>query len=52
MCSSSRVERSILREVEDVVDHLEQVLRGLRRKCGVLSLFFRHVGGFQQLQHP
>ena len=39
------------REVEDIVDHLEQVLGGLRRKRGIFGLLFGHPGGFQQLQH-
>ncbi|MNZ83095.1 hypothetical protein D3C78_1018150 [compost metagenome] len=39
------------REIEDVVDHLEQVFGGLRCQCGVLGLLRRHLGGLQQLQH-
>ena len=33
------------REVEDIVDHLEQVLGGLRRKRGILCLLFGHPAG-------
>ncbi len=55
-----KIERNVLqlqfrtldaREVENVVDDLQQVLGGLRRKGGVLDLLLGHLGGFQQLQH-
>ena len=38
-------------EVEDVVDHLEQVLGGLGGQRRVLGLLVVEFGGFQQLQH-
>ncbi|MNF08704.1 hypothetical protein D3C80_2091910 [compost metagenome] len=37
------------REVENVVDDLEQVLGGLRGQRCVLDLLLGHFGGFQQL---
>ena len=39
------------REIEDVIDHLEQMLGGLGRQRRVLGLLLGHLGGFQQLQH-
>ena len=39
------------REVEDIVDHLEQMLGGLGGQRRVFGLLLGHLGGFQQLQH-
>ncbi|MNE13929.1 hypothetical protein D3C80_1067830 [compost metagenome] len=39
------------REVENVVDDLQQVFGGFGRQRGIFRLFLGHFGGFQQLQH-
>ena len=39
------------REIQDVVDHLQQVFGGFVGQCRVLGLLGIQGGGFQQLQH-
>jgi len=55
-----QVERDVLqlqggafdaREVEDIVDDLEQVLSGLGGQRRIFGLLLGHLGGLQQLQH-